>query len=140
MTLSIAGLQVTRSKPSSANSKSKASCLTHLAEEVGRDYDPFDLICHVAFGQPPLTRRERAEQVRKRNYFGKYGEKARAVLDALLDKYADEGIGNIESLNVLRVQPFNQIGTVVEIIESFGGRERYLEALRGLEQELYRAA
>ncbi|HEX5735723.1 MAG TPA: DEAD/DEAH box helicase family protein [Blastocatellia bacterium] len=114
--------------------------LDALADEVGRDYDPFDLICHVAFGQPPLTRRERAAQVRKRDYFGKYGEKARAVLDALLDKYADEGIENIESLSVLRVQPFNQIGTVVEIIDIFGGREQYLEALRGLERELYKAA
>jgi type I restriction enzyme R subunit len=115
--------------------------LEALAEEVGRDYDPFDLICHVAYGQPPLTRRERAEQVRKRDYFGRYGDKARAVLDALLDKYADEGIENIESLNVLRVQPFNQLGTPVEIIdEIFGGRDKYLEALRGLERELYKVA
>jgi type I restriction enzyme R subunit len=114
--------------------------LEALAEEVGRDYDPFDLVCHVAFDQPPLTRRERAEQVRKRNYFGRYSDKARAVLDALLDKYADEGIENIESLNVLRVQPFNQLGTPVEIINAFGGREQYLEALRGLEQELYKVA
>ena len=73
--------------------------LEALAEEVGRigkDFDPFDLICHVAFDQPPLTRRERAEQVKKRNYFAQYGEQARAVLEALLDKYADEGIGPIE--------------------------------------------
>ena len=63
-----------------------------LADQVGKDFDPFDLVCHVAFDQPPLTRRERAEQVRKRNYFTKYGEQARKVLEALLDKYADEGI------------------------------------------------
>ena len=68
----------------------KGVFLDELAEQVGRDYDAFDLVCHVAFDQPPLTRRERAEQVNKRNVFAKYGEQARAVLDALLDKYADE--------------------------------------------------
>ena len=65
-----------------------------LAEQVGRDFDPFDLVCHVAFDQPPLTRRERADNVRKRNYFAKYGDQARAVLEALLDKYADEADAN----------------------------------------------
>ena len=69
-----------------------------LADEVGKDFGPFDLICHVAYGQPPLTRRERAENVKKRNYFTKYGEKARLVLEGLLDKYADEGIENIEDI------------------------------------------
>jgi type I restriction enzyme, R subunit len=101
--------------------------LEPLAEQVGKDFDPFDLICHVAFDQPPLTRRERAEQVRKRDYFTKYGEQARAVLNALLDKYADEGIANIESLNVLRVQPINQLGTPLEIIHLFGGKRIILE-------------
>ena len=76
-----------------------------LAEQVGKDLDPFDLVCHVAFDQPPLTRRERAENVKKRNYFAKYGERARAVLEALLDKYAEEGIGTIETFSVLNVQP-----------------------------------
>ena len=75
--------------------------LDALAEEVGHDYDPFDLVCHVAFDQPPLTRRERANNVRRRNYFTKYGEKARAVLDALLDKYADAGIQQIEDIGIL---------------------------------------
>src|SRR5690606_39243487 len=75
-----------------------------LAEEVGRDYDSFDLVCHVAFGQAPLTCRERAEDVRKRDYFAKYGERARAVLEALLDKYADEGVEDIENLGVPRVR------------------------------------
>lgn len=111
-----------------------------LAEEVGRDYDPFDLICHVAFGQPPLTRRERAEAVRKRDYFTRYGEEARAVLDALLDKYADEGIASVEDLEVLRVQPFTEMGTPVELIRRFGSRQKYLEALRALEHELYEPA
>lgn len=74
-------------------------------EEVGRDYDPFDLICHVAFDQPPLTRRQRAENVRRSDYFGEYGEQARKLLDALLDKYADEGVENIEEISVLKLNP-----------------------------------
>lgn len=111
-----------------------------LAEEVGKDFDPFDLVCHVAFGQPPLTRQERADNVRKRNYFGKYAEQARAVLNALLDKYADEGIAPIEDMNVLRVQPLAAFGTPIEIVKLFGGREQYLVALRELEEMLYKAA
>lgn len=114
--------------------------LEALAEEVGRDYDAFDLICHVAFGQPPLTRRERAENVKKRDYFTKYGEKAKAVLDALLDKYANEGVQNIESMNVLKVQPINGFGTPLEIIHYFGGRDEYLAAIKELEEHLYSAA
>ena len=114
--------------------------LEALAEEVGQDFDPFDLIAHVAFGQKPLTRRERAENVKKRNYFVKYGEKARAVLEALLDKYADEGLTNLEDPKVLKVQPFDKYGTPVEIIQSFGGREQYFQAVKDLEQQLYRVA
>jgi len=114
--------------------------LEALAEDVGKDLDAFDLICHVAWGQPPLTRRERAQNVKKRDYFAKYGGKARAVLEALLSKYAAEGVENIESLEVLRVHPVNQLGTPVEIIGAFGGKEQYLSALRELENELYRAA
>jgi type I restriction enzyme R subunit len=111
-----------------------------LAEEVGKDFDPFDLVCHVAFGQPPLTRRERAENVRKRNYFGKYAEQARAVLNALLDKYADEGIVPIEDMAVLKVQPLPTFGTPTEIVKLFGGKEQYLAALRELGEMLYKAA
>jgi type I restriction enzyme, R subunit len=114
--------------------------LEALAEEVGKDFDPFDLIAHVAFGQKPLTRRERAENVKKRNYFVKYGEKARLVLEALLDKYADEGLTNLEDPKVLKVQPFDKYGTPVEIIQSFGGREQYFQAVKDLEQQLYRVA
>lgn len=114
--------------------------LEALAEEVGRDFDPFDLICHVVYGQPPLTRRERAENVRKRNYFTKYGDEARAVLNALLDKYSDEGIENIEDMNVLKVQPLNQFGTPLEIIQRFGTKKAYEEAIRDLEAVLYVAA
>jgi type I restriction enzyme R subunit len=108
-----------------------------LAEDVGKDFDAFDLICHVAFDQPPLTRMERAENVRKRNYFSRYGDHARIVLDALLDKYADEGIENIEDLSVLKVPPLNQIGTPIEIVRSFGGKQAYQSALLELKQHLY---
>ncbi len=113
--------------------------LEALADEVGKDLDPFDLVCHVAWGQPPLTRRERAENVRKRDYFTKYGETARQVLNALLDKYADEGIVHIEDIRILTVQPLSDLGTPMEIIDAFGGQEAYLKALRELEQQLYAA-
>ncbi len=113
--------------------------LEALADEVGRDYDPFDLICHVAWDQPPLTRRERADNVRKRNYFTQYGDKARAVLEALLEKYADEGIVPIEDMNVLNVQPISGLGTPIELVDAFGGREAYLAAIKDLEEYLYAA-
>ncbi|WP_413171511.1 EcoAI/FtnUII family type I restriction enzme subunit R [Anabaena azotica] len=114
--------------------------LEALAEEVGKDFDPFDLICHVAFDQPALSRKERAKKVRQRDYFHKYSEKARAVLDALLDKYADEGIENIEDINVLKVQPIDKIGTPIEIIKLFGSKQKYLEALQELKNQLYMAS
>jgi type I restriction enzyme R subunit len=114
--------------------------LAALAEEVGKDFDPFDLICHVAFDQPPLTRRERADNVRKRDYFAKYGQQARAVLEALLDKYADEGIQHVEDMGVLNVQPINRFGTPVEIVKLFGGKEQFQQAVRELESLLYGAA
>ncbi len=111
--------------------------LDELAEQVGRDYDPFDLVCHVVFDQPPLTRKERAERVKKRNVFGKYGDKARAVLDALLQKYADSGITSVESLEILKVDPLTTFGTPMEIVNLFGGRDNYLAAIRELETALY---
>ena len=114
--------------------------LGELAEQVGKDFDAFDLICHVAFDQPPLTRRERADNVKKRNYFAKYGEQARAVLEALLEKYADEGIEPIETIDILNVQPPNAFGTPVEIIRLFGSKDRYLAALQDLEAALYAQA
>ena len=111
-----------------------------LQEQVGKDYDPFDLICHVVFGQPPVSRRERAAKVRKANYFTKYGEPARKVLDALLSKYSDGGIADIESMEVLRVDPFTTFGTPLEIVNTiFGGSANYLSAIRRLEQCLYTA-
>ena len=93
----------------------------HLNEEVGKDYDPFDLICHVAFEAKPLTRKERAENVTKRNYFTKYGDQAQDVLQKLLEKYADDGLRTIESKEVLRLDPLNKLGTPMEIIKAFGG-------------------
>lgn len=108
-----------------------------LADEVGKDCDPFDLLCHVAWDMPPLTRRERAEQVKKQNYFTKYGEKARIVLEALLDKYADEGIVQIEQTQILTVSPFTNIGTPIEIIKAFGGLDFYNQAIHDLQQALY---
>ena len=114
--------------------------LEALAEEVGKDFDPFDLLLHVAYDQPALTRRERAQRVKKRNVFTQYGPVARKVLETLLDKYADEGITTIESDAVLRVQPFTDLGTPVELVRSFGGRPQYLQALAALERELYAPA
>ena len=112
--------------------------LDALADEVGQDLDPFDLLLHVAWGQPPLTRSERARRVKVRSdVFAQYGPTARKVLDALLDKYADEGIATLESSEVLKLQPFTDLGSPVELVRSFGGRPQYLAALQTLERELY---
>jgi len=109
-----------------------------LAEEVGKDYGDFDLICHIAYDAPPLTRRERAETVKKRDYFTKYGDKARAVLEAFLDKYADEGVLTLESPKVLKLTPFDRMGTPVEIINgTFGGKAAYEAAVAELEHALF---
>lgn len=108
-----------------------------LGEQVGRDFDPFDLVCHVVFDQPALTRRERAERVRKRNVFAKYGSKTRAVLNALLEKYTDGGLSSVESLDILKVDPLRNFGTPVEIVSLFGGKAPYLAAVSELESHLY---
>jgi type I restriction enzyme, R subunit len=109
-----------------------------LSKAVNKEVDIFDLICHVAYDQPPMTRKERANNVKKRNYFTKYGEQAKKVLESLLDKYADEGVTNIENMEVLRVQPFSEYGSPVEIIKQFGSKAKYLEAIKELELELYK--
>lgn len=112
--------------------------LDNLAQEVGQEYGDFDLICHVAYDQPPLTRKERVNNVKKRNYFTKYGDQARAVLDALLDKYADAGISSIENAKILQLKPFSDMGTPMEIINQvFGGKTEYENAIQELEQELF---
>ncbi|MBF5027569.1 EcoAI/FtnUII family type I restriction enzme subunit R [Planobacterium oryzisoli] len=108
-----------------------------LLKAVNRECDLFDIICHVAFDQKPLTRKERANNVKKRNYFTKYGEKARAVIEALIEKYADEGIENIESMEVLKLNPLSDFGSPLEIVKSFGGKDQYLQAVRELEDEIY---
>jgi type I restriction enzyme, R subunit len=108
-----------------------------LAAEVGKDLDPFDLILHVAFGQKPLTRKERAEKVRKRNYFAKYGGIARAVLESLLQKYADEGVTNIDETNVLRIPPLTSLGTPFQLIKAFGGKDEFVKAVREMQSALY---
>jgi type I restriction enzyme R subunit len=111
-----------------------------LNEEIGSAFDPFDLICHVAFEQKPLTRKERAEQVRKRNYFTKYGDLANKVISALLDKYSDEGVLDLENPEIIRLDPLSKLGSPVEIIRAFGGKPAYDAAMHSLTEELYQSA
>src|SRR3984893_16539686 len=111
--------------------------LDPIAEELGKDLDPFDLICHIAFDRKPLTRRERAENVKKRDVFTKYGGQARAVLDALLAKYADEGVLNLDDSNVLKIAPFSTMGSVVQLIRAFGDRQGFEHAVHELPSALY---
>jgi type I restriction enzyme, R subunit len=108
-----------------------------IAEELGKNLDPFDVICHIAFDRKPLTRRERADQVKKRDVFGKYGEQARNVLDALLAKYADEGVLNLDDTNVLRIPPLNTMGTPLQLLKAFGGKAGFEEAVHALQHEIY---
>ena len=112
--------------------------LTVIAQELGKDLDPFDLVCHLAFDAKPLTRRERAENVKKRDVFAKYGGQARAVLDALLDKYADEGILNLDDANVLRIPPLDRLGTPLELVRAFGGKPGFERAVHDVQSALYR--
>ncbi|WP_159351036.1 EcoAI/FtnUII family type I restriction enzme subunit R [Roseomonas harenae] len=114
--------------------------LEPIAEEVGKDLDPFDLICHVAFDQPALTRQERAENVRKRDVFTKYGPQARAVLEALLAKYSDEGVLDLGDLRVLQIAPFDRMGTPVQLIRQFGTRADFEHAVTQIQTALYEEA
>lgn len=102
--------------------------------------DIFDIICHIAYDQTPLTRRERANNVKKRNYFAKYEGKARKVLEALLEKYANNGILDIEDEDILDNAPFNKIGTPPKIVKLFGGLSNFEKALKELETEIYNVA
>ncbi|MCB9211598.1 MAG: DEAD/DEAH box helicase family protein [Ignavibacteriales bacterium] len=112
--------------------------LENLAELVGKDFGDFDLICHIAYDQPPLSRKERANNVRRRDYFTKYGDQAREVLNGLLDKYADKGVSSIENAKILHLKPFSDIGTPMEIINNvFGGKDNYDNAIQELEYELF---
>ena len=120
--------------------ESEGLLLEPLADEVGKDLDPFDLICHVAFDQPPLTRRERVENVRKRNVFTKYGKQARAVLEALLQKYQDEGVTSLDDPQILKISPFDAMGTPIELLKTFGGRPGFEKAVHELQSALYLGA
>jgi len=108
-----------------------------LRDDVGKELDPFDLICHVAFDQPPMTRQERAAEVKKRDFFTRYGDQARAVLEALLERYAEQGLDDLEDRAVLHQAPFNEIGTPIQIADYFGGPREYDRAVTDLEQALY---
>jgi type I restriction enzyme R subunit len=111
--------------------------LDPLMEEAGKSLDPFDLICHIAFDRPPLTRRERADNVLKRDIFTKYGPQARAVLDALLTKYRDEGVLNLDDPKVLQIPPFTQMGTPMQLIRHFGARADFDQAVHQLQTAIY---
>jgi len=108
-----------------------------LQDEVGKDFDAFDLVCHVAFDQPPLSRSERAKNVKKRNYFTSYSETAQQVLEALLDLYADDGLAGLENSEALKVPPISHIGSVTEIMQSFGSVSDYRAALQDLQSQIY---
>lgn len=117
--------------------ESEGLSLDPLAEEVGKDLDPFDLICHVAFDQPALTRRERADNVRKRDVFTKYGPKTRAVLEALLQKYQDQGIIDLGDPRILQIPPLDAMGTPLQLIKEFGTRADFESAVQELQSALY---
>src|SRR5690554_2686303 len=109
-----------------------------VSKKLGAEPDPFDVICHIVYDQPPLSRKERAEQVRKQNYFSKYEGASKEVLNALLDKYTDDGIEPIEDVKVLTIVPFSQLGAPMELLQAFGGKPGYTEAVKDLEDEIYR--
>jgi len=114
--------------------------LDSLREQIpnGKEMDPFDLVLYIAYGQKPLTRKQRATKVAKDNYFTKYGEKARKVIDALLEKYQYEGIENLEDSKVLMVNPLNKFGRPLEIMKLFGGKEGYRKMIKEIEGRLYK--
>ena len=110
------------------------------AEQGMADVDDFDFICHVAFDRKPLTRKERANNVKKRDFLSKYGDQAREVLEALLDQYMNVGIYELESMDVLKLDPLKRYGSPKKIVELFGGKDGYLKAVRELEEKLYEVA
>lgn len=111
--------------------------LDMIAKELGIDLDPFDLVCHIAFDRKPLTRQERADNVKKRDVFARYEGKARAVLDVLLSKYADEGVMNLDDTNVLKIPPANTLGTAIELVRAFGGKAAFEQAVHAMQAALY---
>jgi len=117
--------------------KKQGIFLDELKEEVDKDMDEFDLICHIAYDQPPLTRKERAENVKRSDYFTKYSEDSQKVIEALLEKYRDDGIEDIENMKVLQLEKFKKIGSPKKIVKMFGGKDKYKEAVKELEEKLY---
>ena len=111
-----------------------------LKEEVSKEMDEFDLICHIAYDQPPLTRKERANNVRKRDYFTRYGGLAQQVLVRLLDKYEEQGVIPLEKGSILKVKPINELGSPVQLVKAFGGKEEFEKAMKELENEIYKSA
>lgn len=111
--------------------------LNTIAKELGSDLDPFDLICHIAFDRKPLTRKERADNVQKRDVFAKYGPQARAVLEALLAKYQDDGVLNLDDPLILSIPPFNSLGTRVQLIKEFGDVAGFEQAVHEMQKALY---
>ena len=108
-----------------------------IVREFSVYLDPFDLICHIAYDQPPLTRRDRAQNVRKKDVFTKYGPQARRVLEALLTKYEDEGVINLDDPKILQITPFDAMGTPMQLIRQFGGPEGFQRAVHELQSVLY---
>ena len=112
--------------------------LDALKEEVGEEYDPFDLIMHIAYDKKPLTRSERAKKAKKDDYFDKYQGRAREIINSLLEKYEDEGIENLEDPEVLKVNPINKYGRPLEIMKVFGGKLQYHKMLQEIKERLYK--
>lgn len=117
--------------------KEQGVLLDALRDEVGKDIDDFDIICHIAYDKKPLTRRERANNVKKRGYLYKYSEQAQKVLEALLDKYADEGLHDLNDTKILEFKPFDEFGNPMKIVKLFGDKKKYIEAIHELESNLY---
>lgn len=112
--------------------------LEALRENEGlKDLDDFDLICHLAYDQPPLTKAERAKNVKKRSYIYQYQDVAREVLETLLEKYKDEGISELDGTEVLQLKEFEKFGSPMKIVKTFGGKKEYLRAVRKLKEEIY---
>lgn len=111
--------------------------LDDLEVAAGRDFDAFDLIAHIAFDRPALTRRERAESAKRSTVFSQYGDVARHVLEELLEKYADQGSDTLDSIELLKVVPFPSLGTPIQLVRSFGDKSGYLRAVRSLDEAIY---
>ena len=120
--------------------ESEGLTLETISEGLEFDLDPFDLICHLAFDRNPVSRKKRVLSIKQRNLFLKYSEKAATVLDALLDKYSDEGVFDLDNIEILKIPPFSSLGTPLELINAFGGRDNYSTAVHELQAELYREA